>query len=365
MRHVSTFSGVGGFDLAAEWMGWNNIAHTEWNTFCQHILKYYWPNAISYADITKTDFSIHRGDIDIITGGFPCQGNSLAGNRLGTEDDRYLWPELLRSVDEIKPPWIIGENVTGILSVEDRTGIYRDVFAKVENRTITRFHEVDHYEAIYTRQAKMLVNSICEDLEKRGYEVQTFAIPAAAVGAPHQRERVWFVAHSPSNRRLRNRKRSETENGKSESRYPGILEGGPEGLRFQGNASNSSGGRLEGGASCFRQTEDSSEWANIFKSGCGFGQKRFASHTDGVGLRGQSDRIRESRFFNEKGEIYDWSNFPTQSPICDGNDGFSSQLDGITFSKWRNESIKAGGNAIVPQVALQIFQAIEEYEKRI
>ena len=92
MRHGSLFSGIGGFDLASEWMGWENVFHCEWNEFGKKVLKYYWPKAISYDDITKADFTIHRGKIDVLTGGFPCQPYSTAGKILGKEDDRHLWP---------------------------------------------------------------------------------------------------------------------------------------------------------------------------------------------------------------------------------------------------------------------------------
>jgi C-5 cytosine-specific DNA methylase len=95
-------------------MGWENVFHCEINEFGQKILKYYWPKAISYADITKTDFSIHRGTIDILTGGFPCQPYSAAGKRLGKEDDRHLWPEMRRAIREIQPTWVVGENVRGL-----------------------------------------------------------------------------------------------------------------------------------------------------------------------------------------------------------------------------------------------------------
>jgi len=101
MTHASLFSGIGGFDLAAEWMGWENVFHCEINPFGQKILKYYWPKAISYGDITKTDFTIWRSRVDIITGGFPCQPFSIAGKRKGTADDRHLWPEMLRAIQEI------------------------------------------------------------------------------------------------------------------------------------------------------------------------------------------------------------------------------------------------------------------------
>jgi DNA (cytosine-5)-methyltransferase 1 len=114
MRHGSLFSGIGGFDLASEWMGWENVFHCEWNEFGQKVLKYYWPKAITYNDITKTDFSIHRGTIDILTGGFPCQPYSTAGKRLGKEDERHLWPEMLRAIREIQPSFVVGENVRGL-----------------------------------------------------------------------------------------------------------------------------------------------------------------------------------------------------------------------------------------------------------
>ncbi len=211
MIHISLFSGIGGFELAAVAVGWINAASCEINDFGHKILQYHFPNSYHHRDVKTLTYKILNEELTkrfganwrsngvILTGGFPCQGFSVAGKRLGTDDDRYLWPEYLRLIDEINPDWVCGENVTGILSMEDKSGIYRDVFAKVENRKITRLYPVDYYEAIYTRQAKMLVNSICESLEERGYEVQTFAIPACSVEAPHRRERIWFVANRGRN----------------------------------------------------------------------------------------------------------------------------------------------------------------------
>jgi len=173
MTHGSLFSGIGGFDLAAEWMGWENIFHCEWNEFGQKILKHYWPKAKSYGDITKTDFTIHRGQIDILTGGFPCQPYSLAGKRKGKEDDRHLWPEMLRAITEIQPRWIVGENVFGLVNWDG--GVV--------------FHEVQ------------------TDLEAAGYEVWPYVLPACAVNAPHRRDRVWFVAYSNDSRQQRGIKR--------------------------------------------------------------------------------------------------------------------------------------------------------------
>jgi site-specific DNA-cytosine methylase len=160
MRHGSLFSGIGGFDLAAEWMGWENVFHCEWMEFPRKVLDYYFPNADSHIDICKTDFKKYEGTIDIISGGFPCQPFSLAGKRKGTEDERYLWGEMLRAVQEIKPKFVIAENVFGITNID----------------------------------GGMVFEQVCLDLETEGYEVQPFIIPAAAKNAPHRRDRVWFIA---------------------------------------------------------------------------------------------------------------------------------------------------------------------------
>jgi len=166
LKHASLFSGIGGFDLAAEWMEWNNVLQCEYNEFCQTILQYYWPYATQYKDIKTTDFTTWNGSIDILTGGFPCQPFSAAGKRQGTEDDRHLWPEMLRAIREIKPKWVVGENVGGIVNWNE--GL---VFEQVQ-----------------------------ADLETQGYEVQPFILPAAGVNAPHRRDRTWFIAYANSNR---------------------------------------------------------------------------------------------------------------------------------------------------------------------
>ncbi|MGF7231487.1 DNA cytosine methyltransferase, partial [Arachidicoccus sp.] len=157
---------IGGFDLAAQWMDWENIFNCEINPFCRKVLKYYWPQAISYEDIKTTDFTIHRGQIDVLTGGFPCQPYSIAGKRLGKEDERHLWPEMLRAIREIQPRWVVGENVRGLINW---------------NRGL-------------------VFNEVQADLETADYEVLPFLLPACAVNAPHRRDRIWFVAHAWSER---------------------------------------------------------------------------------------------------------------------------------------------------------------------
>ena len=160
MKHGSLFSGLGGFDLAAEWMGWENIFHCEWMEFPRKVLDYHFPNADSHIDICKTDFKKYANKIDILTGGFPCQPFSMAGKRKGTNDERYLWGEMLRAIQEIEPTFVIAENVFGITNIDDG----------------------------------LVFEQVCLDLEAQGYEVQPFIIPAAAKNAPHRRDRVWFVA---------------------------------------------------------------------------------------------------------------------------------------------------------------------------
>jgi DNA (cytosine-5)-methyltransferase 1 len=249
MRHGSLFSGIGGFELAAEWMGWHNTFHCEFNEFGSKVLNHYWPESKHYGDITKSDFSEFRDTIDILTGGFPCQPYSAAGKRKGKDDARHLWPEMLRVIREVRPRYIVGENVYGLV----------------------------------TWNGGLVFDEVCTDLEAEGYAVWPIVIPAAAVNAPHQRDRVWFVAYS-ENSRL---------------------------------------------ASCIERP-----------------------------------RQEQSRRRDEPMGARQWQGFPTESPVCSGDDGLPSQLDGITFPKWRNESIKAYGNAIVPQVVYQIFKAIEDHDYR-
>jgi len=263
LRHGSLFSGIGGFDLAAEWVGWKNVFHCEWNDFGQKVLKHYWPEAESYGDITKTDFSKWRGSVDIISGGFPCQPYSGAGKRLGKEDERHLWPHMLRAIREAAPSFVVGENVRGLTNWNG--GL---VFDEVQT-----------------------------DLEALGYQVAAFLIPAAGVNAPHGRDRIWFVAylHKISGQQLGI---SKTKNSPQRSK-------------------------------------------EIRRKNRQFVQLAF----DGNTFAEQWQRKPESL---------------SEPPMVSESHGFSNKLDGITFSKWAEQSNEAYGNAIVPQVAYQIFKTIEQ-----
>ena len=293
MTHGSLFSGIGGFDLAAHWMGWNNIFHCEWNEFGQKVLKHHFPLSKSYNDITKTDFTIHRGKIDILTGGFPCQPYSSAGERLGKADERHLFPEMLRAIKEIKPRWIIGENVRGLVSWE----------------------------------GGLVFDEVCSDLEREGYEVQPVLIPAAAKNAPHKRERVWFIAYSKLH----------------ENRY------------------TNNGGSKQKEGDIWR-----AEKSNVPDS---FYSDGIPSNTDGLGSSRRHSqnfrKVRQEEQFEAQYCSKGWEGFPASPCVRGGDDGLSHILDSITIPKWCRESIKAYGNAIVPQVAFEIFKTIELFENSL
>lgn len=333
MRHGSLFSGIGGFDLASEWMGWENVFHCEWNEFGQKVLKYYWPKAITYNDITKTDFSIHRGSIDIITGGFPCQPYSMAGKRLGKEDERHLWPEMLRAIREIQPTWVVGENVLGLVNWNG--GL---VFEEVQ-----------------------------AELEAEGYEVQPYVLPAASVNAPHRRDRIWFVAYSQScadsrksggiSNKTKEENRGWTESiTSSEQQIQLPIE--PSTLFGTHTDSNGDRRKQSWNRRQSKLTNQNGQEGGIITDSNSIGQECREE-------REYSERRTQSndKQFKRRNKLpgADFKMFPSVSPICDGNDGISDRLDGITFPKWRQESIKAGGNAIVPQVVYQIFKAIDQY----
>jgi DNA (cytosine-5)-methyltransferase 1 len=284
MTHGSLFSGIGGFDLASEWIGWKNLFHCELNPFAQKVLKHYWPNAELFIDIKKSNFTKYANKIDVLTGGFPCQPYSSAGKRLGKEDDRHLWPEMLRAIREIQPRYVVGENVRGLTNWN----------------------------------GGLVFDEVQADLEAEGYEVLPFLLPACAVNAPHRRDRIWFIAYSN-------------------------LYG------FNQCNSNNEINASKRGVDAFSNINKSNINGNVTNT------------FNRIGKMGrENDRMgRLKKLYTENR----WYGFPTVDPVCNGNDGISERLDGITFSKWRIESIKAGGNAIVPQVALQIFKAINQLEK--
>jgi DNA (cytosine-5)-methyltransferase 1 len=275
-------------------MGWENKFHCEWNEFGQKVLHYYWPEAELFKDITKSDFTKYANKIDILTGGFPCQPYSSAGKRLGKEDSRHLWPEMLRVIREISPSWVVGENVRGLTNWN----------------------------------GGLVFDEVQADLEAIGYEVLPFLLPACAVNAPHRRDRIWFIAYF--------------NNKRTSPRFDKVQKKNGEISKWDNDAKFS----------------DTNDELNV-KNTNGIRQKW--GMYEGESKNANGKQLSKSNARNMSNSS--WQNFPTEYPLCYGNDGISEKLDGITFSKWRNESIKAGGNAIVPQIAHMIFKAIAEFEK--
>ena len=163
LTHLSLFSGIGGLDIAAEMAGFKTVGQCEWADFQTKVLEKHWPDVPRWRDIrTLTGDSFYERTglrtVDVVSGGFPCQPFSLAGKREGKDDDRYLWPEMLRVIREIRPSWVIGENVPGIIN--------------------------------------LALDTVLSDLEEEGYTTQAFVIPACGINAPHKRERVCIVAYA-------------------------------------------------------------------------------------------------------------------------------------------------------------------------
>lgn len=430
MNHASLFSGIGGAEVAASMMGWQNLFHCEIQEFPRKVLDYWFPNSESYEDITKTDFTKWHGKVDVLTGGFPCQPFSLAGRRKGADDNRYLWPQMLRAIRQIHPTWVVGENVAGIKTM-------------VESCQVTQMGRSDYLfeeNHLYREESRFTLDKICADLEAEGYSVQPIVIPACAIGAPHRRDRVWIIAHrsdpraetvqqegqdgicsarpsthtqcdghSPQghgNQRARAKKSKKRKNRpQSRSRRHGSGKTLAHTLQHRshqvhqdhqsqfpdGARSNSLGGQWSSSHSygngsktlqpgegtertgCKRDVQPkerstSPEWTDRLSR-----LQRHDAHAISERLEGmyqswgeESERKCVWRDFARHCEEGHWKHFPTQSPVCRGNDGIPFDVDSLTisFPKWRQESIKAYGNAWVPQVAYEIFRAIEAEENK-
>lgn len=203
LTHLSLFSGIGGLDLAAEMAGFKTVGQCEWADYPTKVLKKHWPDVPKWRDIrslTEDSFFEKTGlrTVDIISGGFPCQPFSVAGKRGGKDDDRYLWPEMLRVIREICPVWVIGENVPGIIN--------------------------------------LALDTVLSDLESEGYEAQPFVIPACGVDAPHKRERVCILAHAINGSGVMRRHRelqNASKDGRNEPDYGGRTKKSVSGERRQ------------------------------------------------------------------------------------------------------------------------------------
>jgi len=284
VNHGSLFSGIGGFDLAAQWCGWNNIFQVEIDKFCQKVLEKNFPETNKYLDIKNfinEDAKKFKGHIDVISGGFPCQPFSVAGQRKGTEDDRFLWNEMFEAIQIIKPQWCVIENVSGLISIENG----------------------------------MVFDKVLSDLESEAYEVQPLIIPAISVNAPHRRDRIWIVANY------------------HEFRGGGIQR--QEQILSNFNRNTKSKFRKKNSQSKITGSDFNNEDTPDITS-AGFKREN----------RGEQNHCFDPGHFGKQ-----WHKVATE--LCRVDNGLSKR-----FHKDRNNRLKALGNAIVPQVAYNIFKAI-------
>jgi DNA (cytosine-5)-methyltransferase 1 len=321
---LDLFSGIGGFSLGLESTGFfKTIAFVEKDKFCQKVLRKNFPNIPIENDVRNVKGEKYRSDV--VTGGFPCQPFSVAGKRRGTDDDRFLWDETIRIVSEQKPKWFIGENVEGIINIQDG----------------------------------MVFRQIHDDLESEGFETQSIIIPASGVGAWHQRKRVWIIGCNVSNSNTRQR---IGENQEVQARGNTINDGSKDvsntnsGMRGRWGTEQSSRAN-EVWRFCIEKEKQTQHDIRSKAVGCDalFGEEENVTNTNEqrtqVQIKGKHTSIEMSGSSSKE----TW--WQTQSSLCRVPDGVSYELD-----KDRTNRIKSLGNSIVPQIAREIGKAIMEAE---
>ena len=375
LRLLDLFSGIGGFSLGMEaTKRIKTIGFVEKDKFCQKVLQKNFKNIPIEEDIRNVKGSNYAADI--VSGGFPCQPFSVAGKRRGQDDDRYLWDETIRVVAETKPKWFVGENVEGIININNG----------------------------------LVLRQVQTDLEKEGFQVQCLIIPASGIGAWHQRKRVWIIAHSDSNRNRNEIRESYGEEKKIQREHReknstsrksigtnandvpntnsrlSIREN--KEIQARGNTIDSSSKDVSNSNSRLRRgrgTEQESRANEIWRFyspkeeqteqhirskavGCdALPREKNVLHTISKGLEGhRKHNTMEERIFrqhtneitNSNSKRKSWKTWwQTQSELCGVPYGISYELDSN-----RSNRIKALGNSIVPQIAYEIGKAIADAE---
>ena len=318
MKVLDLFSGIGGFSLGLERAGMETVAFCEIEDYPVSILSKHWPDIPVHRDIRKLDGKQYRDKIDVVCGGFPCQPFSVAGQQKGKEDDRHLWPEMLRIIKESKPTWVIGENVAGFI--------------------------------------RMALDDVLLDLEAEGYTTQSFVIPACAVGGIHRRDRVWIIGYSEHNGR------NGSENGQSDtSRNDRDKKGQNETIKparpgCERSDDADTKEQFSNGLSI------NGEFSESQKSESGDrDSKKPVSNANNKGLQGtQTPRHTESegeKANKQPAGLHDFFRqefkpigLPAESPVCHRDDGVPDRV----------ARLKALGNAVVPQIPELIGRAIME-----
>ena len=317
MNHISLFTGIGGIDLASEWAGFDTILQVENDPYCLQVLEKHWPTVERCTDIRSLNGRKYRGTIDLLSGGFPCQPYSGAGKRKAFDDDRDLWPEMVRIIQEVRPTWVLGENVANFTNL----GL---------DRTIS-------------------------NLESEGYEVQTFNIPAVAVSAWHQRARIFVVGyaehHGPPTSK-ESRSTAKTGNDDKEGKDQAGQPSGTGGREDYESMADSASERLQGK---FRSQSkgDGKRLANSSKAMAD--SQRIGQ--SGQGLHGRPCNPKENTVgeasgseYRSKGNSADWNAEPNVGRVAHG------------IPK-RVDRLRALGNAVVPQQVYPILEAIAKIHK--
>ena len=318
LTHFSLFTGIGGADLAAEWAGFESMGQVEWADYPTKVLEKHWPNVPRWRDIHDVGADnvrriIGEQPITVLSGGFPCQPFSVAGKRKGKDDNRFLWPEMLRVISELKPAWVIGENVNGFVN--------------------------------------MGLEDACADLENQGYAVQAFVIPACAVQAWHERKRVFIVAYSKGGRKFG--EMGNTEKKKREMwKCNNELNGSRDNSRIISSIFQNTGCELFEGSKQRGtiQNETGKRYANIFER-----PSEMVSDPQHIGCE-HSKHEKQPR---HKEEIFERSCNEGQLDIWEFEPNVGRVANGIPS---RVDRLKCLGNAIVPQQIYPIFEAIRRIE---